>query len=124
MPQTVLVVDDDPVTLEVARERLERAGYTVVVRDVAIGTSEWIVEHAPDVVLLDESMPALSGSVVAQILKRRRLRTTVILHSSLSREALADLARASGAAGAIQKTSSDTQFQREFERIVGRRRPA
>jgi DNA-binding NarL/FixJ family response regulator len=79
-------------------------------------------EGRPDVVLLDESMPALNGSALAQILERRGLETTVILHSSRSREELQELVRISGATGAIPKTPSDVAFMREFERYVGRRR--
>jgi CheY-like chemotaxis protein len=35
----VLVVDDDPVILEVIKERLDAAGYDVYVRADALGTS-------------------------------------------------------------------------------------
>jgi PleD family two-component response regulator len=35
----VLVVDDDPVILEVVRERLDAAGFDVYVREEALGTN-------------------------------------------------------------------------------------
>lgn len=57
----VLVVDDDPVTLEVVRERLSEAGYDVFVRADAIGTSQWVAREQPDFILLDVMMPALGG---------------------------------------------------------------
>ena len=66
----VLVVDDDPVTLEVVRERLETLGYDVAVRSEPIGTAQWIAQEQPAFVLLDVSMPALSGTGLAQILGR------------------------------------------------------
>src|SRR5688500_602197 len=80
----VLVVDDDPVTLEVVRERLETLGYVVTVRSEAIGTAQWIAQEQPEFVLLDVSMPALSGTGLAQILGRNSSTrsTAVILHSS------------------------------------------
>ncbi|HVU00587.1 MAG TPA: response regulator [Polyangiaceae bacterium] len=120
MSATVLVVDDDPVYLEVAKERLERAGFVVETRDQAIGTSEWIVEHEPDAVLLDQMMPALNGSALAQILVKRGVRTAVILHSSKSAVELAELVRTTGAVGAIPKSLDESLFLREFERLVGR----
>lgn len=119
-PLTVLVVDDDPIYLEIARERLERAGYAVETRDQAIGTSEWILEHRPDVVLLDQMMPALSGSVLAQILRKRGVRTSVILHSSKTAAELSALVRTTGALGAITKTADEPTFARDFSRLVTR----
>jgi len=119
----VLVVDDDPVALEVVRERLVGAGYEVIVRDQALGTSEFIFLHQPDVVLLDVRMPGLSGDKLAAILSRRELtkRVTVILHSG-SKENLALLAKESNAFGAIQKTSDDKKFLAEFEALVAKSR--
>ena len=66
--RTVLVVDDDPIVLEVTRERLEGAGYIVYVREEALGTSQWSAEFQPDIVLLDVNMPALTGLDLAQLL--------------------------------------------------------
>ncbi len=66
---TVLVVDDDPIVLEVTRERLEGAGYVVHIREEALGTSQWTAEFQPDIVLLDVNMPALTGLDLAQLLQ-------------------------------------------------------
>ena len=119
----VLVVDDDPVTLEVVRERLETLGYAVTVRDEAIGTAQWIAHEQPEFVLLDVSMPALSGTGLAQILGRNSSTrsTAVILHSSRDAATLQELANSVGAIGAIEKTSDASHFIREFARIAARR---
>lgn len=119
----VLVVDDDPVTLEVVRERLESLDYAVYLRDEAIGTANWIAAERPDYVLLDIGMPALSGTTLAQILGRNSSTraAAVILHSSRDPAELHELATSVGAIGAIEKTSDAAQFKRDFERIVGRR---
>jgi two-component system, OmpR family, response regulator len=117
----VLVVDDDPVSLEIVRERLEKAGYEVILRDQALGTSEFIFQNRPDVVLLDVRMPGLSGDKLAAILSRRDLtrNVVVILHSG-SRENLAALAKESNALGAIVKTADDRKFLAEFEALLAR----
>jgi len=121
-PRRVLVVDDDPVTLEVVRERLEALGYIVHLRSEALGTAQWIASEQPEYVLLDVSMPALSGTSLAQILGRNLSTqgTGVILHSSLEGAALQELATNVGALGAIEKTSDRARFQREFSRIAAR----
>lgn len=119
----VLVVDDDPVTLEVVRERLETLGYDVAVRSEPIGTAQWIAQEQPAFVLLDVSMPALSGTGLAQILGRNSSTrsTAVILHSSRDVATLQELANSVGAIGAIEKTSDAAHFKREFARIAARR---
>lgn len=121
MPKlSVLVVDDDLIVLESTRERLSRAGHDVATRSEALGTSSWILHNQPDVVLLDVMMPALSGKEIASLLKKRSVAAVVILHSSSSQVDLTRVVAESGAAGGIQKTSSDANFISEFERIVKR----
>ncbi len=117
---SVLVVDDDPILLEVTRARLERAGWEVFVRDQALGTAQWIATHRPEVVLLDVSMPALTGDALAGVLRRNGLDQDIgiILHSGLGAEELAALKDSTGALGAIQKTGNDALFMGEFDRLV------
>lgn len=116
-----LVVDDDPISLEVSRERLLSAGYEVVVRERALGTSQAILVERPDYVLLDIIMPGLSGNELAMLLSERTARgARIIFHSSKDVEQLREITRQTGALGAIQKTSDDEQFLRELERIVNR----
>ena len=121
---TVLVVDDDPIVLEVVRERLESAGYEVHIREEALGTSQWTAEFQPDIVLLDVNMPALAGTDLAQLLKKRRATKdiAIILHSSMEAAELQGKMRAAGAVGAIQKTGDDRRFLEDFERVASRLR--
>jgi two-component system, response regulator PdtaR len=120
----ILVVDDDPIVLEVVKARLEAAGFDVHVRSQALGTTEWISTHALDVVLLDVRMPALSGGELAQLLRRRRETSSVpiILHSSLPVSEMTALLESTGAIGAIQKGSDGARFVLELERIIARHR--
>ena len=121
---TVLVVDDDPIVLEVVKERLESVGYEVHVREEALGTSQWTAEFHPDIILLDVNMPALAGTDLAQLLKKRRATkdVAIILHSSLESAELQGKLRAAGAVGAIQKTGDDRRFLEDFERLAARLR--
>lgn len=117
---TFLVVDDDPVALEVARERLESIGFDVSTRDQALGTSSYILQNRPDFVLLDVMMPALTGGELAQVLKRRATRTGVILYSSKPPGELRALAEATGALGSISKAFGDKEFTHEILRLTRR----
>lgn len=118
----VLIVDDDPIVLEVCRERLVAAGYEVSVRDQAIGTSRLIAQSAPDIVLLDVMMPALSGDELALILKRSALtkKIHIVLHSSKPEAELSGLIAQTGAIGAIQKADDAEEFADTFRTLVKR----
>jgi len=118
----ILVVDDDPVILEVVRERLEGAGYAVYVRLDAIGTSQWVAREQPDFILLDVMMPALSGGELGLLLKRSTStnQTAVILHSSMAAASLLPVIERTGAIGAIAKTHDGAKFIKEFESLVSR----
>lgn len=116
--RTVLVVDDDPIVLAVTEERLSNLGFEVTTRDQVLGTSQWIVQNQPWLMLLDVMMPAMSGSELASFLRRRGIQTHIILHSSKDLPELQRLARSTGAVGAIQKGLNDAEFEREFRTLV------
>lgn len=118
----VLVVDDDPIILEVVRERLDAAGYDVYVRQDALGTSQWVAREQPDVILLDVMMPALGGGDLGQLLRRSHTtnQTAVILHSSMDEASLLPVIERTGAIGVIPKTHDGDKFLEEFERLAER----
>lgn len=118
------MVDDDPIILEVIRERLSEAGYDVHVRQDAIGTSQWVAREQPDYLLLDVMMPALGGGELGHLLRRSNAtnQTAVILHSSMSPESLQPVIERTGAIGAIGKTHDSERFIGEFERLVQQHR--
>ena len=114
---SILVVDDDPIALEVARERLERLGLEVSTRSQALGTSQWILENSPDFILLDVMMPALTGPELARVV-RKHLSTFIILYSSRPQAELNELVRELDVAGAISKALGEAEFARELTRII------
>jgi PleD family two-component response regulator len=116
----VLVIDDDPIVLEVVRERLEGAGFVVVVRDEPLGTTNVVRDERPDIVLLDIMMPALNGERLAALLRSNRSLNSVgiILHSSKSPSELLPLVDQTGAIGAISKSESEGEFMRKFHDLV------
>ncbi|HEY5957771.1 MAG TPA: response regulator [Polyangiaceae bacterium] len=123
-PVKVLVVDDDPLVLEIVRDWLASAGHDVATRGQALGTASWVANEKPNLVLLDVRMPALSGEELALLMRRSRATatTSVILHSSMPLEALDELAQRTGALGAIQKTQNSQLFLAEFDRLVAQHR--
>jgi DNA-binding NtrC family response regulator len=118
----VLVVDDDPIVLQAVADCLTAAGFEVMTRTQALGTSQWIAQHEVDIILLDLIMPAMSGVDLATFLKKRGLtrKLSVILHSGKRAVELGPLVRQTGALGAIAKTEDTLTFLTEFERLADR----
>jgi CheY-like chemotaxis protein len=66
----ILVVDDDEGTLRIVQLRLERSGHEVVgVPDPHKALEMVLYGGAPDLVILDVSMPEISGLEVLQTLR-------------------------------------------------------
>jgi CheY-like chemotaxis protein len=123
----VLVVDDDPISLRLAEAALARLGHHTLARSAALGTTAMILRERPDVIVLDVSMPALPGDQLAALLRREAplrdaYRPIVILHSGTDEAELVELARRSGADGAIPKSADPRAFGERFERIVAAHR--
>ncbi|GED23807.1 phosphate regulon transcriptional regulator PhoB [Halomonas halmophila] len=68
--KTVLIVDDEAPIREMIAVALEMADYHVLEADNAQSAHALIVDHQPDLVLLDWMMPGTSGIELARRLKR------------------------------------------------------
>lgn len=74
-PRTILVVDDSPLVLELARLALESAGWHVECHESGTGALSRHTEETPDAVLLDVEMPEMDGpATLARIRTDPRLR--------------------------------------------------
>lgn len=70
MPETILVVDDDPDIARFVEVNLRSAGYDVAVASDGEEALQRAGEMRPDLVLLDVMMPRIDGFEVAQRLRR------------------------------------------------------
>ena len=101
----ILVVDDNESHLRAIREILELEGYEVITRSQSLGTSKMVLDLAPDLILLDVNMPALSGEHLLSILKRNELTAgiPVVFYSGNDDMTLRNLVQKTGATGYIRK---------------------
>jgi len=119
----IIIVDDDRTTLTVLGALLQSRGHEVIERDRAIGTTLAILREKPDVVLLDVRMPGLDGDKLAALIGQDPgHRPIVVLHSSLPRDELGELAKSSGAAGFVSKSGDPGVFLTEFDQVVANAR--
>ncbi|WP_136069351.1 diguanylate cyclase [Modicisalibacter radicis] len=91
-PMRVLMVDDDAATLDYHRLVLETAGFSVTTLDQPELVLEVMENFAPDVLVLDVSMPQCSGPELAQIVRyHSRWLQVPIVYLSASGDARAQL---------------------------------
>jgi len=85
MPPLILVVDDEPKIVRLARDYLEKNGFRVTT--AADGQSALTIAHRekPDLVILDLMLPHIDGRKVCRIL-RRESDVPIIMLTALSEE--------------------------------------
>lgn len=80
--QIVLCVDDEAVGLKVRRILLERAGYTVLTASDGESGLEVFKANHVDAVVLDYSMPRMSGDQVARAMRQCKPDVPILLLSA------------------------------------------
>jgi DNA-binding NarL/FixJ family response regulator len=102
--RTILIVDDHPSFRAAARFMLEADGFHVV----AVATDgesavDEVLRTAPEIVLLDVSLPDIDGFEVAARLRQAGASTTIVFTSSRDGSDFGSLIADSGGAGFIPK---------------------
>lgn len=120
---TVLVVDDEPAVREVAVRTLNRAGYRTL---DAVNGPEGLALLANDdyqvsAVLLDLTMPGMSGAAVLLELRKRRPGLPVILSSGYSADEAATQVSGRAPDAFIQKPYQPVQLLEVLARVMDSR---
>src|SRR5665647_2611638 len=92
--KTVLAVEDEPGMLEIIRVNLEQAGYNVVPAADGVQAYNALEGSKPDLVVLDLSMPNMSGFRFARLVRRdaRWEKLPLIVVTAFAFEEVEDLA--------------------------------
>jgi two-component system NarL family response regulator len=121
-PLRVFVCDDAPSFRDLLRLALEQDGDLEIVGEAEDGAQlEAIGPAAPDVVLLDVSMPDVNGLEALAGVRELAPRAGVVVLSSFSAEEMEAQALAAGADRYLDKRASFDEI-RTVVREVGRRR--
>lgn len=105
VPGTVLVADDEPVVLEIARMALSQAGYHVVTADDGEAAVR-AVEEATEpfhLVILDMTMPRLSGEEALRRIRSKLPDVSVIVSTGYSESEAVDRFGGLGISGYLPK---------------------
>lgn len=69
--QTILVVDDEPMVLEVVAGYLRRERYRVLERSDGAEAMKWLEANRPDLVVLDAMLPGVDGFDILRFIRSR-----------------------------------------------------
>ncbi|MDB6009157.1 MAG: czcR 2 [Gammaproteobacteria bacterium] len=118
--KSVLMVDDDNTTLLGIGVRLKAMGYTVFTAKDAVSAVSAVRKSSPDVVVLDISLPAGDGFVVAERLQNLSgaAATPVIFMTASAKAGLRERAMKMGAVAFLQKPFDATQLADAIERAL------
>jgi DNA-binding NarL/FixJ family response regulator len=120
----VLIVDDEPLLLEGMKMLLGLEGIDVILHSSMITLPLILREADPDLVLLDISLPALSGAAALRSGLRKLLRTdgAVVLFSGRSQQELTSLTNELGADGFITKSDDPMEIVGRIQMWIDRSR--
>ncbi|MFT5432230.1 MAG: two-component system cell cycle sensor histidine kinase/response regulator CckA, partial [Myxococcota bacterium] len=118
---TVLVIDDEPAVLEFASEALQLSGITTrLALDGIEGLAIFREDpRAIDMVLLDMTMPRMSGDEVFQELLRIDPDVRVVLSSGYNEQEMTTRFAGEGLAGFLQKPYTLTELNELLEKLWG-----
>jgi CheY-like chemotaxis protein len=115
--KSVLLVDDDNTVLLGTGVRLKSMGYTVYTAKDAVSAVAAVRKNEPDVVVLDISLPAGDGFLVAGRLQSLigSAATPIIFITASENPALRERAKALGAVGFLKKPFDATSLADAIE---------
>jgi two-component system, cell cycle response regulator DivK len=70
MPAEILIIEDNPLNMELARDLLESRGYLVREAVTALEGIQAIRVRLPDLVLMDIQLPGMDGLAATRILRQ------------------------------------------------------
>jgi two-component system KDP operon response regulator KdpE len=118
----ILIIDDDPTHVDMASQRLRRAGHDVSVHVGPFGATKAASKPDIDLIVLDVFMPALPGPDLIELLRKNwQCRAAILLCSSMDPASLAELAREYAADGYVSKSAGRDEFIRAIEAVLRRR---
>jgi len=114
----VMVVDDDPETLELCDMLLERAGYARTLAGSGEEAVSLLEQHTPSLIVLDLNMPGMDGWSVAALVRKheRTARIPILVMTGLAQN-VENAARRAGATSFVMKPLDAKRFVKEVKRL-------
>jgi CheY-like chemotaxis protein len=117
MAKRILVIEDNPVNLELMTDLLEAFGFTVLAARGGAHGIDLVRQEKLDLIICDVQMPGMDGYEVANYLKRDPMLRRIPLVAVTALAMVGDRERvlAAGFDGYIDKPISPEQFKQQVE---------
>jgi CheY-like chemotaxis protein len=118
MMRTVLIVDDEEGFLQIVQIILKRAGYQTLVAVNGTDGLDMVYAHRPDIVILDDMMPGLTGGDVCMRIKKdpKVSHIPVVMHSAGAKVRNPQYIEQIGADGVLFKPSLPAEILETLNR--------
>ncbi|MDP3934799.1 MAG: response regulator [Candidatus Giovannonibacteria bacterium] len=118
--QKILIIEDEPVHLNVMKAKLEYEGYDVLVAVDGEAGYQMIKAEKPDLVLLDIILPKLDGFGVLEKLKKDKISIPIIIVSNSGQPVEVDRAMQLGAKDYLVKAEfNPADVLEKVEKVLG-----
>lgn len=120
MTMRLVVVDDNQSFRELLRLALDLDPELEVIGEAATGVEgiDRIIDLRPDAVVLDQVLPDISGTQVADAVHRALPELTIVIASSLDADTLREPARRAGVRSVLPKSTPPLEIARELKRVA------
>lgn len=119
-PQTILVVDDEPVLTDVVTYNLRQAGFETVVARSGREALRLVEDARPDLVILDLMLPELDGLTVCRALRERHPSIPVVMLTARDSELDRVLGLETGADDYVTKPFSPRELVARVRAVLRR----
>ncbi|MEA2938940.1 MAG: hypothetical protein QOC56_2444 [Alphaproteobacteria bacterium] len=123
LPSRILIVDDSSTTRSIVRKILSASRFRLELAEAQEGIEalKQIASGRFDLVILDYNMPGLNGIETLSEIKRQYPRLGVLMMTSTPEQAVAEKARAAGAAAFLKKPFFPTDIDAVLYSLFGLR---
>ena len=102
----IMIIEDDQGIQDIYTLNFQAAGYEVVIEGDGLSGISGVVEHKPDIILLDVMMPNMDGFAFLKAMKENTsVSIPVVVCSNLSDKETYDKAFAAGGAAVLLKVN-------------------
>jgi len=118
--ETILIVDDESAVREATKALLSKMGYNTLAADDGSAALALFVERAAeiDVIVTDLVMPAVSGSLLVQVLRKMASKVKIIICSGHALDDMPAQLRTLGIQGYLMKPYTHDTLLRMVDRVL------
>lgn len=116
---TVLVVDDAAFMRMRAGKLLSQEGYSILEAENGLDALNMYVEHKPDIVLMDITMPVMDGLTALKEIRKADPNAKVVMLSAMGQQAMVIESIKSGARDFVVKPYEPESVLSSVKKLIG-----